>query len=71
MKKRITICILPLLSALILSACGGTAQMASAAGPEVLANNTGEWTQSMSTQYTNDTPISEVINDPVCGRIGG
>lgn len=39
MKRLIAILILSTLSALILSACGGGAQLAAAAGPEVLANN--------------------------------
>ena len=68
MKKMISIYILTALSALLLSACGAGAQVAAAAGPEPLAS--GLSAQSVNAPYTADTPISDVINDPVFGGYG-
>lgn len=70
MKKVILIFVLSALSALILSACGGDAQMAVTAGPEVLVTNMSHSPQSVSSPYTTATPISDVINDPVFGDYG-
>lgn len=69
-KKRIAVCILSALFTLLLSACGSAAQMAAAAGPEVLANNMGDLPQSVSGPYTVNTKISDVTNDPVFGDYG-
>lgn len=68
MKKMISIYILTALSALFLSACGAGAQMAAAAGSEPLAS--GLSVQNVNTPYTTDTPVSDVINDPVFGSYG-
>lgn len=68
MKKMISICILSALSALLLSACGGGAQMAAAAGPELAATNLSA--QNGDAPYTAGTPISDVTGDPVFGSFG-
>ena len=68
MKKMISICILSALSALLLSACGGGAQMAAAAGPELAATNLSA--QNGDAPYTAGTPISDVTGDPVFGSYG-
>lgn len=68
MKKMISICLLSALSALLLSACSGGAQMAAAAGPEPLATNLSA--QNGDALYTADTPISDVMGDPVFGSYG-
>lgn len=72
MKEWIPICIFSILSALILSACGGAAQTAAAPGPEVLTSSMNNTLQGASDPYTTATPISEVIDDPAfgdCGRL--
>ena len=68
MKRMISIYILTALSALLLSACGAEAQVAAAADPEPLAS--GLSAQSVNAPYTADTPISDVISDPVFGSYG-
>lgn len=68
MKKMISICILSALSALLLSACGGGAQMAAAAGPELAATNLSA--QNGDAPYTAGTPISDVTGAPVFGSYG-
>lgn len=68
MKKMISIYILSALSALFLSACGSETQMTVAAGPEPLAANLSA--QTVNAPYTADTPISDVVSDPVFGDYG-
>ena len=68
MKRMISIYILTALSALLLSACGAGTQVAAAAGPEPLTR--GLSAQSVNAPYTADTPISDVISDPVFGSYG-
>ena len=65
MKRMISIYILTALS-LLLSACGAGAKAAT--GPEPLAS--GLSAQSVNAPYTADTPISDVISDPVFGSYG-
>ena len=64
MKKMISIYILAL-SALLLSACGGETQMAAAAEPGPFATSLSA--QAVNAPYTADTPISDVVSDPVFG----
>lgn len=69
MKKLISMLILFAFSALALNACGGNAQMAAAAEPEVLADNMND-SGSTGSPYTVDTPIADVISDPAFGDYG-